>query len=61
MNFRLPLMMTIAALGIDNLLFAADWPFEIARPAIDTVDALPISEADKQKLYADNAKRVFNL
>src|SRR6185437_11942931 len=51
----------MAALGIDNLLFAADWPFEIARSAVDTVDALPISEADKQKLYADNAKRVFKL
>ena len=61
MNFRLPLMMTIEALGADNLLFAADWPFEIARPAVDTVDALPISEADKDKLYHLNAKRVFKL
>jgi len=61
MNFRLPLMMTIEALGADNLLFAADWPFEIARPAVDTVDALPISEADKEKLYHLNAKRVFKL
>jgi 5-carboxyvanillate decarboxylase len=54
-------MMTIEALGADNLLFAADWPFEIARPAVDTVDALPISEADKDKLYHLNAKRVFKL
>ena len=61
MNFRLPLMMTIEALGIDNLLFAGDWPFERVRDSVDVVDALPLSESDKQKLYADNARRVFKL
>ncbi|HLI19775.1 MAG TPA: amidohydrolase family protein, partial [Stellaceae bacterium] len=61
MNFRLPLMMTIEALGIDNILFAGDWPFEVVRDSVDVVDALPLSESDKQKLYADNAKRVFKL
>jgi 5-carboxyvanillate decarboxylase len=61
MNYRLPLMMTIEALGIDNVLFAGDWPFEVVRDSIEVVDALPLSEADKQKLYADNAKRVFKL
>ena len=61
MNFRLPLMMTIEALGIDNVLFAGDWPFEKVRDSVDVVDALPLSESDKQKLYADNAKRVFKL
>ena len=61
MNYRLPLMMTIEMLGIDNILFAGDWPFEVVRDSVDVVDALPISETDKQKLYADNAKRVFKL
>jgi predicted TIM-barrel fold metal-dependent hydrolase len=43
------------------VLFAGDWPFETVRDSVDVVDALPISDADKQKLYADNAKRVFKL
>jgi 5-carboxyvanillate decarboxylase len=61
MNYRLPLMMTIELLGIDNLLFAADWPFEVVRDSVDVVDALPLSDADKDKLYHLNAKRVFKL
>jgi 2,3-dihydroxybenzoate decarboxylase len=61
MNYRLPLMMTVELLGIDNLLFAADWPFEVVRDSVDVVDALPLSEADKDKLYRVNAKRVFKL
>jgi 5-carboxyvanillate decarboxylase len=61
MNYRLPLMMTIELLGIDNILFAADWPFEIARDAVDAMDSMPLSEADKEKIYHLNAKRVFKL
>jgi 5-carboxyvanillate decarboxylase len=61
MNYRLPLMMTIETLGIDNVLFAGDWPFEVVRDSVDVVDALPIADADKEKLYHLNAKRVFKL
>lgn len=61
MNYRLPLMMTIELLGIDNLLFAADWPFEKARDAVDAMDAMPLSEEDREKIYHRNAKRVFRL
>ena len=61
MNYRLPLMMTIAALGIDRVLFAGDWPFEVVRDSVDAMDAMPLSEADKEKVYHLNAKRVFGL
>ena len=61
MNYRLPLMMTIELLGIDNILFAADWPFEVARDAVDAMDAMPLSESDRAKIYHRNAKRVFRL
>jgi 5-carboxyvanillate decarboxylase len=61
MNYRLPLLMTVELLGIDNVLFAADWPFEVVRDSVDVVDALPLSESDKDKLYHRNAKRVFKL
>ena len=61
MNYRLPLMMTIEALGIDRVLFAADWPFEVARDAVDAMDAMPLSAEDKAKIYHLNAKQVFKL
>ena len=61
MNFAAPLMMTIQTLGIDNVLFAADYPFEMVRPAVEAIDAAPIADSDKKKLYSENAKRVFKL
>jgi predicted TIM-barrel fold metal-dependent hydrolase len=61
MNYRLPLMMTIEALGIDRVLFAGDWPFEVVRDSVDAMDAMPLSEGDKAKVYHLNAKRVFGL
>lgn len=61
MNFRLPLMMTVAALGADNVLFAGDWPFEVVGDAVAALDAMPLAEEDKEKLYHLNAKRVFKL
>ncbi len=61
MNFSPPLLMTIQMLGIDNVLFAADYPFEVVRDAVAAIDALAIADRDKQKLYHLNAKRVFGL
>ncbi len=61
MNYRLPLMMTVELLGVDNLLFAADWPFEKVRDSVDAMDAMPLSEEDKAKIYHLNARRVFAL
>ncbi len=61
MNFAPPLLMTLAMVGIDNVLFAADYPFETVRDSVAAVDALPIADADKQKLFHLNAKRVFAL
>jgi 5-carboxyvanillate decarboxylase len=61
MNFAKPLKMTIAQIGIDNVLFAADWPFEDARESVAAVDALDLPDSDMQKLYHLNSERVFAL
>jgi 5-carboxyvanillate decarboxylase len=61
MNFTAPLLMTIQTLGIDNVLFAADYPFERVRESVEAVDNLAIADRDKEKLYSLNAKRVFGL
>jgi 5-carboxyvanillate decarboxylase len=61
MNFVAPLRLTIDTLGIDNVLFAADYPFENVRDSVAAIDAAPIADSDKKKLYAENAKRVFKL
>jgi 2,3-dihydroxybenzoate decarboxylase len=61
MNYPGPLLLTIQTLGIDNVLFAADYPFETVRDAVEAVDNLALADSDKEKLYSLNAKRVFRL
>jgi len=61
MNFTPPLLMTIQTLGIDNILFAADYPFEDVRASVKAIDDAPIAFSDKRKIFSENAKRVFKL
>ena len=61
MNFSPPLLMTIQMVGIDNVLFAADYPFENVQDSVAAIDALALSDRDKEKLYSLNSKRVFKL
>jgi len=61
MNYRSQLMMTIEEIGIDRVLFAADWPFEPSKEAVEGIESAPLSLADKEKLFHTNAARVFRL
>jgi predicted TIM-barrel fold metal-dependent hydrolase len=61
MNYSPPLLLTIQMVGIDNVLFAADYPFENVRESVAAIDGLAIADRDKEKLYHLNAKRVFAL
>jgi predicted TIM-barrel fold metal-dependent hydrolase len=53
--------------GVDNLLFASDSPFDpekgpgYIRETIKIIDALPISDNDRQKIYEGNARRLLKL
>jgi len=53
--------------GVDNVLFATDSPFDpekgpgYIRDTINVIDALPISDADRMKIYEHNAKRLLKL
>jgi 5-carboxyvanillate decarboxylase len=55
------LFCTQMALGIDKILFAADYPFEPGREAVEFMEALPISNIDKEKLLHLNAERLLGL
>ncbi|MGH7088976.1 MAG: amidohydrolase family protein [Stellaceae bacterium] len=61
-NFSIPAFLcTMMALGIDNLLFSIDWPYESNKVAMDFLKALPLAPADKEKIAHDNAERVLRL
>jgi aminocarboxymuconate-semialdehyde decarboxylase len=53
--------------GVDNVLFASDSPFDpekgpgYIRETIKIVDALPISDEDRQKIYEGNARRLMKI
>lgn len=61
-NFHTPsLLGAMLQVGADNILFAADYPFESPLEAAEWFDATPISEADRLKIGRTNAARLFNI
>ena len=53
------LTQAIAEIGIDRVLWSADYPFEDVSDAADWLDAMPISEPDRQKIGRTNALKLF--
>jgi predicted TIM-barrel fold metal-dependent hydrolase len=51
----------IAEIGIERVLWSADYPFEDISDAADWIDAAPLSEADREKIGRGNALKLFKL
>ncbi len=47
--------------GIDNVMYGSDYPCWEPAEALALIDELDLSEADRQKLFVDNVRRIFNL
>jgi predicted TIM-barrel fold metal-dependent hydrolase len=52
---------TLLALGVDNILFAIDWPYEPNTIGMKFLDELTISDADKEKIAHGNAERILRM
>ncbi|MGC6390042.1 amidohydrolase family protein [Ewingella sp. S1.OA.A_B6] len=52
---------TMLAVGSDRILFATDYPIANAEQFNTMIEQAPISANDKQKIFHDNAARVFGL
>ena len=48
-------------LGVDRVMYAMDYPYQFVPEEVRVTDELPISAADRKKLYQLNAERVFKL
>ncbi len=57
----LALDFSIKQLGIDNVLWAIDYPYQPSAPAVAFMDAVPVSDAEREALYHGNAERVFHI
>jgi 2,3-dihydroxybenzoate decarboxylase len=56
-----PLNCTIAALGHERVMFAADYPFESAQEAGTFLDEVPLAEPVRQAIAADNVARYLGV
>jgi len=61
MNWPKVLNFCIDAVGIDNIMWAIDYPYQETPGAISFLDAVPLSDDDKAKIYHRNAERVFGI
>ena len=61
-NFHTPtLVQAVTELGVDRVLFSADYPFEEVGDAASWFDGAEISEADRLKIGRTNAQKLFGL
>lgn len=56
-----PLMCSLAALGRDRVMFAADYPFESSAEAGGFLDGVPMAEDLRADIAANNARRLLGL
>ena len=52
---------TLLALGIDNMLFAIDWPYESNKVGMEFFNKLSLNDTDKHKLAHGNAEKLLKL
>ncbi len=57
----LALRYTIDKMGIDNVLWAIDYPYQPMKPAVDFIDAFDASDEEKHALCHGNAERIFHI
>jgi len=55
------IMFTQSVIGVDRVLYAMDYPYQFVPEEVKVHDELPISDADKKKLFQTNAEKAFNL
>jgi aminocarboxymuconate-semialdehyde decarboxylase len=47
--------------GIDNVMYGTDYPCWDPAMCLKLIEEIPLSDADKQKLFYDNARRILGL
>ena len=53
---------SIRKIGLDNVMWAIDYPYQPTAPAVDFMNKVDwLSDADKAKVYGGNAERIFRI
>jgi 5-carboxyvanillate decarboxylase len=61
MAWQPPILYAQSVLGMDRVLYAMDYPYQFVPEEVKVTDELPLSDADKKRLYQTNAESVFSL
>ncbi len=61
MNWEPVLRFCVEAVGADNIMFAIDYPYQQTDEAVAFLDAAAISPVDKNKIFYQNAERIFGV
>jgi uncharacterized protein len=60
-NFTAPFLALLLEVGIDRMMFSADYPYASMTEARAFLDQLPIPPADREKIAHSNAERLFRM
>ncbi|MDT8399492.1 MAG: amidohydrolase family protein [Pseudomonadales bacterium] len=52
---------SIKKLGAENVMWAIDYPYQPTKPAVDFIDAAPLSAREKALICHQNAERIFHI
>jgi 5-carboxyvanillate decarboxylase len=52
---------SIKVLGVENVMWAIDYPYQPTAPAVAFMDAAPIPADQKEQVYCRNAERIFHI
>lgn len=56
-----PLHCSIEKLGVENIMFSVDYPYENSQTACDWIEKAQLNPTIKAKICSDNAKRILHL
>jgi 5-carboxyvanillate decarboxylase len=57
----LVLRLCVDQIGIDNVMWAIDYPYQPSAPAVAFLESAPLSPADRQRVAHGNAERIFRI
>jgi predicted TIM-barrel fold metal-dependent hydrolase len=60
-NYTPVFLNLLLEVGVDRIMFSADYPYASMREASDFLDRLPVSEADREKIAHGNAERLMRI
>jgi uncharacterized protein len=58
-NFTATFLNLLLEVGVDRIMFSADYPYQSMSQARAFLDQLPVSASDKEKIAHGNAERLF--